>query len=236
MTAKQVLAELEAMGSPSVKRMLMANHGVKEPCFGVKIGDMKKIQKRIKKDYELALALYDTGNYDAMYFAGLIADDVQMTKKDLRRWASNAYGGALCGATVAWVAAGSNHGWEMALEWIDSPKERVVACGWATLISLVAVKPDDKLDLGELQRLLQRVQKTIHESPDTVRYQMNGFVIAVGSFVKPLSELALTIGEKIGPVTADLGNNDCRVPFAPDYIRKVAAHGSLGKKKKTAKC
>jgi hypothetical protein len=27
----------------------------------VKIGDLKKIQKRIKKDYRLALDLYDTG-------------------------------------------------------------------------------------------------------------------------------------------------------------------------------
>jgi len=236
MTAKQVLAELEAMGSPSIKKMLMANHGVKEPCFGVRIGDMKKIQKRIKKDYELALELYDTGNYDAMYFAGLIADDAKMTKKDLQRWASKAYGGGLCGATVPWVAAGSNHGWEMALEWIDSQQQQVAACGWATLTSLVAVKPDEQLDLAELKRLLQRVQKTIHKAANDVRYPMNGFVIAVGSFVKPLNEFALAIAEKIGPVTMDLGNNDCRVPFAPDYIRKVVAHGSLGKKKKTAKC
>lgn len=44
----------------SIKKGLR-NHGVREPFFGVKIGDMKKIQKRIKKDYQLALDLYDTG-------------------------------------------------------------------------------------------------------------------------------------------------------------------------------
>ena len=47
---------------------------------------LKKIQKRVKKDYRLALDLYDTGIYDAMYLAGLIADDAKMTKKDLERW------------------------------------------------------------------------------------------------------------------------------------------------------
>ncbi len=89
MTAKEILAELKPLGSDSYKRV-MFNHGVKEPFFGVKISELKKIQKRIKKDYQLALDLYDTGNYDAMYLAGLIADDARMTKKDLQRWIANA--------------------------------------------------------------------------------------------------------------------------------------------------
>src|SRR5262249_56928610 len=102
MNAKAIVKELEALGSESVKKVLR-NHGVQEPFFGVKIGDMKKIQKRIKIDYQLALDLYDTGNYDAMYLAGLIADDAKMTKKDLNRWAKKAIGGALASATVPWV-------------------------------------------------------------------------------------------------------------------------------------
>jgi len=91
MTAKEILEEIKPLGTESYKKVLFKNYGVKEPCFGVKIGDLKKIQKRIKKDYQLALDLYDTGNYDAMYLAGLIADDARMTKKDLRRWVEKAY-------------------------------------------------------------------------------------------------------------------------------------------------
>jgi len=236
MTAKEILAELKPLGSESYKKLLFKNYGVQEPCFGVKIGDLKKIQKRIKKDYQLALDLYDTGNYDAMYLAGLIADDERMTKKDLQRWVEKAYAGALPGAAVAWVAAGSGYGRELALEWIDSMKPLVAAAGWATLSSLATLKADSELDLPELKRLLQRVQKTIHKAPDAVRYAMNWFIIAVGSSVKPLTEFALQIGEKIGRVTADMGNNSCEVFYAPDYIRKVEKHGSLGKKRKTVKC
>src|SRR6185503_9822732 len=82
MSAKNILGKLKPLGKESYKQMLMRNYGVKEPCFGVPIGELKKFQKRIKKDYQLALDLYDTGNYDAMYLAGLIADDARMTKKD----------------------------------------------------------------------------------------------------------------------------------------------------------
>jgi len=235
MNAKEILEELKPLGSESYKRVIF-NHGVAEPCFGVKVSDLQKIVKRIKKDYQLALDLYDTGNYDAMYLAGLIADDARMTKADLQRWVAQAYCLPLCGSTVAWVAAGSRFGWELGREWIDSPKPLVAAAGWATLGSLVAIKDDDELDLPAIKRLLLRVQKTILSAPDAVRRQMNSFLIAVGSYVAPLTATAMQTAEQMGPVTADVGDTACQVPYAPDYIRKVEKRGSIGKKRKSAKC
>jgi 3-methyladenine DNA glycosylase AlkD len=234
MNAKAILEELRPLGRESYKKV-MRNHGVPEPFFGVKIEELKKIQKRIKRDYQLALDLYETGNYDAQYLAGLIADDAKMTKRDLQRWAEKACA-PLSGCTVAWVAAGSPHGREIALEWIDSAKEFVAAAGWATLSGLVALKEDAHLDVAELKRLLQRVQREIHTAPNKVRYAMNGFVIAVGSYVQPLTAFARQIGEKIGRVSVDMSNTSCEVPFAPAYIDKVAARGAIGKKRKTVKC
>lgn len=235
MTAKEILAEIKPLGSDSYKKVMLT-HGVKEPLFGVKISDLQKIQKRIKKDYQLALDLYDTGNYDAMYLAGLIADDARMTKKDLQRWIANATHEPLASSTVPWVTAGSPHGWELALEWIDSKKPLAAEAGWSTLRSLVSIKEDSELDLAELKRLLERVRKTIHQAPNDVRSSMNSFVIAVGSYMQPLTETAIEIAEKIGPVTVDTGTTSCQVPFAPDSIRKVQERGAIGKKRKSAKC
>ena len=235
MTAKEILEELRKLGSESVKKVLR-NHGVQEPFFGVKIGDMKKIQKRIKCDYQLALDLYDTGNYDAMYLAGLIADDAKMTKKDLNRWVKIAKGGALASATVPWVAAGSRHGYEVALEWIESQKENVAVAGWVALSSLVAMKDDDDLDTAGLKRLLKRVQETIHQQPDPVRYAMNGFLIAVGTYVEGLSDLATQAAAKVGEVAVDMGNTACKIPNALEYIHKARQRRAIGKKRKTVKC
>src|SRR5215470_16484971 len=202
-TAKAILQEIEPLGKESYRKVLFI-HGVTEPCFGVKIEELKKIQKRVKKDYQLALDLFDTGVYDAMYLAGLIADDARMTKQNLQSWAERA-GKGLSSSTVPWVAAGSPHGWEMALKWIDSTTELVAAAGWATLGSLVSIKDDTQLDLGALKDLVQRVQNSIHQAPNEVRNQMNGFVICVGCYVKPLTAFALKAGEKIGEVKVDMG-------------------------------
>jgi 3-methyladenine DNA glycosylase AlkD len=79
MTAKEILSELKSLGSASIRKVLL-NHGIREPVYGVKVSDLQVIRKRIKKDYQLALDLYGTGVYDAMYLAGLIADDARMTR------------------------------------------------------------------------------------------------------------------------------------------------------------
>jgi 3-methyladenine DNA glycosylase AlkD len=235
MTAQEIVRELKGLGSDGYKKVLR-NHGIQEPFFGVKIEELKKIHKRVKKDYRLALDLYDTGIYDAMYLAGLMADETKMTKQDLRRWLRKANCGALREYTVAWVTAESKHGPELAREWIDSKDEGDAVAGWATWSSLVSVKDDTELDLAELKRLLGRVRESIHDQANGVRYAMNCFVIAVGSYVKDLTELALQTGKAIGPVTVDMGDTACKVPSAPEYIEKVRKRGSLGKKRKTARC
>jgi len=235
MNAAEIVKELKALGSESIKKVLL-KHGIQEPLFGVKVEELKKIQKRIKKDHQLALDLYDTGIYDAMYLAGLIADDLKMTKKNLQHWVEKATCIALCGSTVSWVAAESHYGWDLALEWIESKEEKVAATGWGTLSSLVGIKDDADLDLAELKKLLQRVQKTLPKEPNRVRHAMNGFVIAVGTYVKPLSDLALKTAQKIGQVSVDVGDTACKVPYAPEYIEKALKNGVVGKKRKTAKC
>ena len=235
MTANEIMTELESLGTEGYRRILR-NHGVSDPMYGVKIEELKKYQKRIKKDHQLALDLYATRNYDAQYLAGLIADDVRMTREDLQRWLATSNSNALCAYTVSWVAAESPHGRELALEWIASPEENTATAGWSTLGSLVSIKPDSELDLGELERLLQRVESTIHQQPNRVRYAMNGFVIGVGCYVPALTDRALAAAAQIGKVTVDMGATDCKVPAAGDYIRKVQARGTIGKKRKTAKC
>lgn len=235
MDAQSILTELKALGSEATRRILM-RHGAREPLYGVKVGDLQKIRKRIGTDHDLALDLYASGNYDAMYLAGLIADDARMTKAQLRQWARRAYGGSLSGATVPWVATGSPRGWALAREWIESPQEQLCAIGWSTLASIVSVWPDKDLPLPELRALLRRVKREIHQSPGDVCYAMNSFVIATGSCVSPLSDFALETAEAIGEVTVDHGETACRTPFAPDRIRKVQSMDRVGRKKKTAKC
>lgn len=236
MTAKDIVAELRGLGNPQAKKNWMNNGGAKEPCFGVKVEDMKKIRKRIKMDYQLALELYDTGIADVMYFAGLIADDAKMTKKDLQKWIEAANSSWVAEYMVPWVASASPHGREMALQWMDSKDEKIAAAGWQTYSSLVAITEDAELDLTEIKSLLQRAAKAIHKQPDGLKSAMNNFVIAIGCYVKPLHPVAVDTANGIGKVAVEQAGKCSAMPFAPERIKQFEARSPIGRKRKSPKC
>ena len=235
MTVTEIMQQLEAYGNASTKKTLM-NHGAKEPFFGVKVADLKKILKKTKKNHELSIALFDTGNSDAMYLAGLMADEKKITAAQLDDWADKAYWYFLSEYAVAWVAAETTFGFDLGLKWIESNQERIASAGWATLASYASVNEDSHLAIEKYSELLDRVASTIHDAENRVRYAMNNFVIAVGTYIGPLTQKSKDTAAKIGKVTVNMGGTACQVPLATDYIQKVVDKGIVGKKKKMARC
>jgi 3-methyladenine DNA glycosylase AlkD len=235
MTSKEVMTELKKLGTEQIRK-IWTNHGVKGDFFGVKVGDMKAIQKKIKHDHAIALELFDTRNADAMYFAGLISEPQKMSKVELQHWVKIADWHMLSECTVSWATAESKFGHELAMKWIKSKEEHIAAAGWSTYSCLLALKKDDELDLEEIEDLLEKIKKTIHSMPNRVRHTMNNFVIAVGSYVLSLTTKAKAIAKAIGEVKVNMGNTACKVPDALVYIKKVEDAGKIGKKKKTVFC
>src|SRR3954468_4104394 len=90
MNLPKVMAQLKKLGSEQTKKTFL-RHGAREPLFGVKVGDLKTIQKKIRRDHDLALELYETGNADAMSLAGLVSEPQKMTKAQLQKWVKGAY-------------------------------------------------------------------------------------------------------------------------------------------------
>jgi 3-methyladenine DNA glycosylase AlkD len=236
-TKASILADLKSKGKENTRKVY-ARHGMPaDRVYGVSVADLKVIAKTIKGQQALALELYASGMMDAMYLAGMVADGAQMTRKQLNEWADGAADMQMIAEyTVPWVAVENELGRELAIEWMESKKERVAAAGWCTYSGLVATKPDAALDLKEIQSLLDTVVAKIHSAPNRVRYTMNGFVIAVGSYVLPLAKQARAAAKKIGAVSVNMGETACEVQLATAYIEKVESLGKAGKKRKTIRC
>jgi 3-methyladenine DNA glycosylase AlkD len=235
MTLAQVMSELAAKGSAATKRTLL-KHGAREPFFGVKVGDLKPIQKKIKGDQALALELYATGNGDAQYLAGLVADGKKMTPAQLQTWAESASWGMIARCAVPWVTSEHPDAVALALKWIDSPRESVVTSGWTTLAALATVLPNDQLPIKVFSSLLDRVASTLKASPDSVRYVMNGFVIACGTYIDALGDKAIAVARKLGRVEVNMGETACQVPDAESYIIKSRRGAAVAPKRKTVRC
>jgi len=236
-TAKSILADLKSKGNEKT-RATYARHGMAaDRVLGVSVADLKVIAKMIKGQQALALEIYDTGVMEAMYLAGIVANGSKMSREELQRWADGAAEMQMISEyTVAWVAIEHPQGREIALTWMNSKNEHVATSGWATYSGLIATTADEALNLPEIEGLLERIVKEIHTAPNRVRHKMNSFVIAVGTYVKPLLAKAEATARKIGVVTVDMGDTACEEPLATAYIEKAETSGKVGKKKKTIRC
>lgn len=239
MEFQDVMAQLEEKGNEQTKKTL-GNHGAKEPFFGVKVQDLKVILKGRKNNQELAEQLYATGNTDAMYLAGLMANKDTISKDTIQKWAEEAYWYYLNEYTVPWIAADSPYGQELAMKWIEDSNPQLQASGWSTLGSLLITDiPEEWVPDTELvKRLMKRVEAEIHDMAPRVRFTMNNFIIAAGGSNPELTELAKATAKNIGKVTVEMPNPKikCKVPDAVEYIEKIENRGAVGKKRKSARC
>jgi 3-methyladenine DNA glycosylase AlkD len=236
-TCSLIMAELKKKGSEKTRK-IYARHGMATGnMFGVSMADLKVIAKKIQGQQALAMELYDTGNSDAMYLAGLVANGRLMTKKQLHAWAEGAANLQMISEyTVPWVAVENADGWKLGTQWTKSQKEHVASSGWSTCSGWMATKMDEQLELLEIEQLLATVVKEIDGAQNRVRYTMNNFVIAAGGYVQPLLKQAKAAARLIGDVSVDVGETACKVPVASTSLEKMEASGRIGKKRKTIRC
>jgi hypothetical protein len=234
-TVTSVMEELRARASEKT-RATYARHGMGlERTMGVSVADLKVVAKGLKGQQELAMELYATGMMEAMYLAGMVAVGSMMTRAQLKAWAKGAAGMSMIAEhTVPWVAVENALGRELAVEWMGV--RELAPSGWCTYSGLVATVADEALNLKEIEGLLGRVVKGIDAAANRERYTMNGFVISVGCYVRPLLGAAKAAAKKLGNVSVDVGDTACAVPVAEAYIAKVEGMGRVGVKRKTLRC
>ncbi|MBS4208437.1 DNA alkylation repair protein [Bacillus sp. FJAT-50079] len=235
MNVEMVMQELEALGKERTKKIYISN-GAQEPLFGVATGAMKPIAKKIKIDQTLAEELYATGNYDAMYFAGVIADPNAMTELDYDRWVESAYFYMLSDYVVAVTLAEADIAQEVADKWIASGKELKMSAGWSCYCWLLGNRPDVEFTESKIAHMLDTVKNTIHDSPERTKSAMNNFIYTVGTSYLLLHEKAVEIAKAVGTVEVKREKKKSSFLNAYESIQKEVDKGRIGFKRKYVRC
>jgi 3-methyladenine DNA glycosylase AlkD len=235
MNVEMVMQELEALGKERTKKMYISN-GAHEPLFGVATGAMKPIVRKIKINQDLAEELYSTGNYDAMYFAGIIANPKAMTESDYDRWMDAAYFYMLSDYVVAVTLSESDIAQEVSDKWIASGEELRMSAGWSCYCWLLGNRKDVEFSDSKISDMLDLVKHTIHESPERTKSAMNNFLYTVGISYLPLHEKAVETAKAIGIVEVKRDKKKSSFLNAYESIQKEVGRGRLGFKRKHVRC
>ncbi|NQX58170.1 DNA alkylation repair protein [Paenibacillus qinlingensis] len=235
MNAEVVMQELEALGKERMKKMYMTN-GAHEPVFGVATGAMKPLVKQIKINQPLAEELYATGNYDAMYFAGIIADPKAMTVGDYERWMDAAYFYMLSDYVVAVTLSEADIAQEVADTWIASGEELRMSAGWSCYCWLLGNRKDTEFEVSKISNLLELVTNTIHDAPERAKYAMNNFIYTVAVSFLPLHDKAIETARVVGPVEVTQDKTKSKFLNATNNIQKAVDRAQIGFKRKHVRC
>lgn len=235
MDLETVMQELEALGKERLKKMYMSN-GAHEPLFGVATGEMKPLFRKIKLNQPLAEQLYATGNYDAMYFAGIIAEPKVMTEADFDRWIDAAYFYMISDFIVAVTLAEADIGQEVSDKWIASGEELKMSAGWNCYCWMLGNRSDSEFAESKLAGMLELVKNTIHSAPDRTKYAMNNFIYTVGVSYVPLHDLAVATAAAVGPVEVKRDKKKGGALNVSERIQKAIDKGEIGFKRKHVRC
>jgi len=216
-TVDEMMKELEALGTAQ-NRKTYARHGVTSPMFGVSYGNLRPLSKKYKKQHDLALGLWETGNHDARVLATMIADPKKIDGDLMESWVADINDYVVSDA-VSGPFGKAAAVQEKMEEWVQSDEEWRGAVGW-NLMAGMAMN-DKTLRDSYFEPYLDVIESDIHDSKNRVRYSMNSALIAIGTRSEALRERATEVAESIGEVYVDHLETSCLTPDAASYIEKT---------------
>jgi 3-methyladenine DNA glycosylase AlkD len=220
MTAREIVTKLEKLGKPQTAA-IYKRHGSGDNVFGVLTSDVAKVQKQIKGgDHALAMDLWKTGNVEARIIAAQIADPAKLTRAEADALVKDGPV-RFVGSYLSELFARSPIAEKTMHAWMRSGDEDFRESGYGLLSARLRQDADSVSD-SDAAAILATIEKQIHRSPNGARRSMNSALIAIGVWKPALRKKAIEAAKRIGRVSVDHGETNCKTPDAAAYIDKAA--------------
>jgi 3-methyladenine DNA glycosylase AlkD len=216
MTLKETLAQLKALGDEKVKAQ-NKKRGAGDDQFGVKLGDIRTLAKKIKINHELAMELWDTGNVDARFLATLVIDVKKLSNADINRMVKSEKFAWVADWLSAYVIKEYPDHETLRVAWMKSKDVMCARAGWSLTSGCVARNPD----VLDLPALLKRIETEMPNAAPEVQWTMNSTLAQIGIRFPEYRKRALAIGEKLGIYRDYPVSKGCTSPFAPIWINEI---------------
>ena len=216
MSTAAILSQLEALGEEGVRKLAVRT-GAGKKQYGVQLGSIRTLAKKLGADHELGLALWKTGNLDARLLAILLLQPKRLTAAELDRMVR----AVLCMQDAEWLTSYvvKKHPDKEALreQWMKDSDPKAARAGWALTAERVAKDPDGL----DPTALLDRLEAELAGADPLPQWTMNVTLAEIGIHFPKHRKRALAIGEKIGLYRDWPVSKGCTSPFAPSWIGEM---------------
>lgn len=216
MTLKAVLKELESLVDEKIKAY-NTKSGVGENQYGVKLGDLRKVAKKIKTNHELALQLWDTENFDAQMLAILIIQPTELSADELDAMVRSVKYDRVADWINSYVVKEHPDNETLRKKWMKDKNPMAARAGWNLTSQRVARNPE----MVNIPALLKRIEKEMAKAAPEAQWTMNNTLASIGIYHPEHRQRAIDIGEKLGVYRDYPVSKGCTSPFAPIWIEEM---------------
>lgn len=217
MSFEAVFAQLEAWGSENTRKVY-ARGGAGDNQFGVTLGHLRSLAKKLKTNHGLALQLWATGNTDARILATMLMAPDQLSVNEIEAMAKSLTYYRLIDEFVHNVVVKTPYAGDLASRWLDSPKEMIGRAGWNLLIARVIKRDTDGLDFDAL---LEKIDAEILNAPQRKQESMNRCLVEIGVHFPEYTQKCLDLGNRLGRFDKTPVPKGCTSSYAPEWIAAV---------------
>ena len=130
----EALRWLERRGSKKVREEMLTRYGITAPkAFGVSVGAIQQLGKKLGRDHDLAAALWDTGWYEARLLTAFVDDPAQVTAPQMDRWARDFDNWGVCDTLCFALFDRTPHAWKKVEPWSRRREEFVKRAAFALM-------------------------------------------------------------------------------------------------------
>ena len=216
MTLKETLAQLKALGDEKIRAYNKKN-GAGNNQFGVKLGDIRKLAKKIKTNHELALALWETGNIDARFLAILVIKPQNVSADELDRMVRSLNFAWVSDWLSSYVVKQHPEKENLRQKWMTDDDPWAARAGWGLTSERIAKSPKGL----DLPAILDRIESEMPNAAPEVQWTMNACLAGIGIHFPKHRKRAITIGEALGVYRDYPVSKGCTSPFAPIWINEM---------------
>lgn len=215
----EILADLEAMGSEAFRKVY-AKQGVGDKVFGVKMGDLRNLAKKLKKQHALGLALWDSGWFEARVLAAMLLDPGLLGEEECVRLAESCTSPPIIDKLTGEVLEASQLAGALRARWLDSADPLLGRAGWNLMTAAVQ---QDKNGVLDLDALLAKIEAELPEAPRPKKESMNKCLVMVGVYHASHTEKAIAAGERLGRWDDRPVPKGCTSSYPPEWIPAAIA-------------
>ena len=191
----EALRWLERRGTKR-NREGMARYGIVTPkVFGVSMATMQPLAKRLGRDHDLALALWETGWFEARILTAFVDEPSRVTSRQMDHWARDFDNWAICDTVTTKLFARTPHAWRKVEQWCRRRDEFVKRAGFALIVSLA--HHDKKAGNASFLKTLRPIERAATDDRNFVKKGVSWALRAVGSRNGQLYVAAVDVAERL---------------------------------------